>query len=227
MKKLFSIATLVFFLIPFSHVFSHVEHYKSLKLLKYGLYFNDKLIGQHTFEFNKKGDFLYVRGAGNFVVNKLGVSLFDFKTVSEEVFKKGKLIKFSSKTTQNKKQKFCNIKLENNKLLIEGSSYNGIAESNLPVGTWWNHEIIKFSKQISPISGRLLPQKVNFLGKKDIIINEKPFKSIHFYFLSDDDRPNDKKKLNINIWYDQKSLLWIKSSYEKFGLWEYRLLEVK
>ena len=141
----------------------------------------------------KKGDFLYVRGTGNFVVNKLGVSLFDFKTVSEEVFKKGKLVKFSSKTTQNKKQKFCNIKLENNKLIIEGSSYNGIAESNLPVGTWWNHEIIKFSKQISPISGRLLPQKVNILGKKDIIINEKPFKSIHFYFLSDDDRPNDKK----------------------------------
>ncbi len=185
MKRLFSITTIIFFLIPISPVFSHVEHYKSLKFLKYGLYFNDKLIGHHSFEFNKKGDLLYVRGKGNFVVNKLGVSLFEFKTDSEEVYKEGKLIMFSSKTIQNQKEKFCNIKLENNKLIIEGSSYNGIAESNLPVGTWWNHEIIKFSKQISPISGRLLPQKVNFLGKKDIIINEKRFKSIHFYFLSE------------------------------------------
>ena len=83
MKRLFSITTIIFFLIPISSVFSHVEHYKSLKFLKYGLYFNDKLIGYHSFEFNKKGDLLYVRGKGNFVVNKLGVSLFEFKTDSK------------------------------------------------------------------------------------------------------------------------------------------------
>ena len=64
MKKFFSIATLVFFLMPFSHVFSHVEHYKNLKLLKYGLYFNDKLIGHHTFEFNKKGGEIINRPIG-------------------------------------------------------------------------------------------------------------------------------------------------------------------
>ena len=162
-----------------------------------------------------------------FVVNKLGIQLFDFKTVSEEVFKKGKLLNFPQKPFKMKSKNFQTLNLENNKLLIEGSSYKGEAEGDLPVGTWWNHEIIKFSKQISPISGRILPQKVNFLGKKDIIINNKLYKTIHFYFLSDDDLPIDKKKLNINIYYDEKSLLWIKSSYKKFGDWEYRLLEVK
>ena len=58
MKRLFSITTIIFFLIPISYVFSHVEHYKNLKFLKYGLYFNDKLIGHHSFEFNKKGDLI-------------------------------------------------------------------------------------------------------------------------------------------------------------------------
>ena len=222
------ISLVIFFILTLSsNTYSHVDHYKNLKLLKYGLYFNDKLIGHHTFEFKQKDGFLYVNGLGNFTVNKLGVALFDFKTESVEVFKKGKLIKYNSKTVQNKKEKFSNVKIKNNKIIIDGSSFKGEAGSDLLIGTWWNHEIVKFSKQISPISGRLMPQKVSFLGKKNIKINEKPYKALHFHFLSDNALPIDKKKLNINIWYDTKSLLWIKSSYKKFGFWEYRLLEVK
>ena len=226
MKKYISLV-IIFIFFSFSNVYSHVEHYKNLQLLKYGLYLNNKLIGEHTFKFKKKDGFLYVFGTGNFNVNKFGVSLLNFKTESEEVFKNGKLIKYSSKTTQNKKEKFSNVKLEDNRLIIEGSSFKGEAEKDLLVGTWWNHEIIKYSKQISPISGRLLPQKVTFLGKKALEINNKSYKALNFLFLSNDKLPKEKKKLNINIWYDEKSLLWIKSSYEKFGQWEYRLLEVK
>ena len=210
-----------------SNVYSHVQHYKNLKFLKYGLYFNDKFIGNHTFKFEQKGEFLYVYGTGNFNVNKLGVTLFDFKTVSEEVFNKNKLVKYTSKTIQNEKEKFSNVQAKKNKLLIDGSSFKGEAEKDLLVGTWWNHEIIKFSKQISPISGRLLPQKVTFLGKKDVKINNRSYKTLHFNFLSDDELPIDKKKLNINIYYDEKSLLWLKSSYQKFGEWEYRLIEAQ
>ena len=226
MRIYISLVVFVFFGL-LSNVYSHVQHYKDYKFLKYGLYFNNKLIGNHIFKFEQKGEFLYVYGSGNFNVNKLGVTLFDFKTESEEIFKKGRLVKYTSKTTQNDKEKFSNVKIENNKFLINGSSFNGKAEGDLLVGTWWNHEIIKFSKQISPISGRLLPQKVTFLGKKDIKINNRTYKTIHFYFSSDDNLPIDKKKLNINIYYDEKSLLWLKSSYKKFGQWEYRLLEVQ
>ena len=226
MRKYISLVILVIFALS-SNVYSHVQHYKDLKFLKYGLYFNDKLIGNHTFKFEQKGEFLYVYGSGNFNVNKLGVTLFDFKTVSEEVFKKGRLFKYTSKTIQNEKEKFSNVQIKKNKLLINGSSFKGETENDLLVGTWWNHEIIKFSKQISPISGRLLPQKVTFLGKKDIKINNRSYKTLHFHFLSNDELPINKKKLNMNIYYDVKSLLWLKSSYQKFGEWEYRLLEAQ
>ena len=36
-----------------------------------------------------------------------------------------------------------------------------------------------------------------------------------------------KSKLNINVFYDEKTLLWIKMSYEKLGFWEYRLKKVE
>ena len=116
---------------------------------------------------------------------------------------------------------------EKDKFIIDGSSYKGDAAKNMKIGTWWNHEIVKNSKQISPISGRIIKQKVKFLGKKNISINGKNYNALHFHFLSDDDKPPKKKKLNMHVWYDSKKLLWIKASYDKLGRWEYRLMEVR
>jgi hypothetical protein len=67
---------------------------------------------------------------------------------------------------------------------------------------------------------------VKFLGKQEIQIDKKDYKALHFHFLSDDSKPLKEKKLNIHVWYDADTLLWIKSSYAKLGQWEYRLKEV-
>ena len=152
----------------------------------------------------------------------------DYKTESEEVYKSGQLIKYNSKTFQNDKEKFAKVILkEKNKLYVEGSSYKGETESTSMIGSWWNHEIVKNSKQISPISGRIIKQKVKFLGKESISVNNKNYNALHFHFLSDDNKPANKKKLNMHVWYDSETLLWIKASYDKIGKWEYRLTEVR
>ena len=223
MKKL--ILIFLFFLFTTNYVYPHVAHYNKINSLKYGLYLNNKLIGNHSFTFTKNNNFLVVNTSGNFKVSKLGVELMNFNTKGEEIYEKGKLIKFTSNTQQNDKIKFVKVLLKNNKLLIDGSSYKGETEKNISIGSWWNHEIIKNSKQISPISGRIIDQKVKYLGKKNISINNIHYDALHFHFLSNDNKPNNKKKLNINVWYDSKTLLWIKSSYDKFGIWEYRLIE--
>tara|TARA_B100001029_G_scaffold87090_1_gene71445 strand:- start:435 stop:1124 length:690 start_codon:yes stop_codon:yes gene_type:complete len=212
----------------FNYGWSHVQHYKKIKYLKYGLFLNDKLIGNHVFEIKTEGKIIKVIGNGSFKVDKLGVVLMNYRSSSEEIYKNGQLIKYVSKTSQNDKKKFTNIVLNNkNKLQIDGSSFKGETEKKFLVGNWWNHEIVKSSKQISPISGRVINQKVRFLGKKFISINKTEYEALHFHFLSDDDKPLNKKKLNIQVWYDAKTLLWLKASYEKFGTWEYRLEEVK
>ena len=41
--------------------------------------------------------------------------------------------------------------------------------------------------------------------------------------LSDDNKPDEKKKINLHIWYEKETLIWIKMSYNKLGRWEYRL----
>lgn len=227
MKK-YSILVFIILFFTINLASSHVSHYKKVKFLKYGLFFNNKLIGNHIFNFKKEGDLFYVNSKGNFKIDKLGVVLMNYKTESEEVYKSDQLIKYSSKTFQNNKTKFAKVILkEKNKLYIEGSSYKGETESTSMIGSWWNHEIVKNSKQISPISGRVMKQKVKFLGKKSISINGTTYDALHFHFLSDDNRPVNKKKLNMHVWYDSKTLLWIKASYDKIGKWEYRLIEVR
>ena len=227
MKK-YSILVFIILFFTINLASSHVSHYKKVKFLKYGLFFNNKLIGNHVFNFKQEGDLFYVNSKGNFKIDKLGVVLMDYKTESEEVYKNDQLIKYSSKTLQNNKEKFAKVILnKKNKLYVEGSSYKGETENTSMIGSWWNHEIVKISKQISPISGRINRQKVKFLGKKNISINGKNYNALHFHFLSDDDKPPKKKKLNMHVWYDSKTLLWIKASYDKLGKWEYRLMEVR
>tara|TARA_B100001029_G_scaffold41974_1_gene32727 strand:- start:725 stop:1408 length:684 start_codon:yes stop_codon:yes gene_type:complete len=227
MKKYTTLILIIlFFTINFAA--GHVSHYKKIKFLKYGLFLNDKLIGKHIFNFKQEGNLFYVKTKGDFKVNKLGVVLMDYNTESEEVYKNDQLIKYNSKTSQNDKNKFAKIILSNqNKLYVDGSSYQGETDTSTMIGSWWNHEIVKNSKQISPISGRIINQKVSFLGKKKISVNGVSYNSLHFHFLSDDNKPDKKKKLNMQVWYDSESLLWLKASYNKLGTWEYRLLEVK
>ena len=67
------------------------------------------------------------------------------------------------------KLKYVNMKLENGEFIIDGSSYKGKAPLELPVlGTWWNHNIVEAKAQISAVSGRIIKQKVTFLGKETI-----------------------------------------------------------
>ena len=227
MKK-YSYLILILSLFIFNFASGHVSHYKKVKFLKYGLFLNDKLIGSHVFYFKQEGDLFYVNSKGNFKIDKLGVVLMDYNTESEEIYKDDQLIKFNSKTNQNDKQKFAKVSLnKKNNLYVDGSSYKGETDKNSLVGSWWNHEIVKNSKQISPISGRIIKQKVKFLGKKNISINKKNYTALHFHFLSDDNKPAKKKKLNMHVWYDSETLLWVKASYDKFGKWEYRLIETK
>ena len=132
---------------------------------------------------------------------------------------------FKSKTNQNKKEKYVNISIDPNdkNLIIDGSSYKGKADKEMIIGTWWNHEIVQKKAQISAVSGRIIEQKVEFLGKEDVTINGKTFKTLKFNFSSSDPSLSKDKKLNTNIWYEEGTYLWVKAAFDKTGYWEYRL----
>ena len=184
---------------------------------------NNKLIGYHIFSFNKNNDLLEVKSEIKFQIKKLGVVLYDYQVVGTEVYKDGNLIKFNSKTNQNGKSKYVNIKSENDELIVDGSSHKGKVPTNYLIGTWWNHSLVEAPAQISAVSGRIIKQKVKFLGKETINFNGKEINALHFNFSSTDQKLEKKKKLNTDVWYDEKTLNWVKATFKKSGNWEYRL----
>ena len=193
-KKLIILVLLIF---P-TTLNAHVEHYDNLNRIEFDIYRNNKHIGKHVFSFKKIDDQLAVESEINFEIKKLGFVLYSYHVKGTEYYKDGKLVKFNSKTDQNGKEKFANIKLENEELIIDGSSYKGKAPIDYLLGTWWNHGIVKAKAQISAVSGRIIKQEVTFLGKETLKIGDKTYETLHFNF-SPTDKKLDKKKKPFNI----------------------------
>ena len=205
---------------------AHVQHYENLKRIEFDIYRNNNHIGKHIFSFNKKNEQIEVESQIQFEIKKFGVVFYKYYVKGTEVYKDGVLMKFNSKTDQNGKKKYVNIKLENEEYIIDGSSYKGKASTNYTLGTWWNHSIVKAAAQISAVSGRIIKQKVTFLGKETIKLGNKSYDTLHFNFSSTDKKLDKDKKLNTRVWYDEKTLNWLKASFEKKGKWEYKLVSI-
>jgi hypothetical protein len=224
-KVLLSIAIFFLFIVQ---SFSHVQHYAEYKYLEYELFRNNNSIGYHKYDFKREGDSLSIESEVSFKISKLGVDLYKYFAKSEENYEKGIFKSYFSKTKQNKKDRYVNIRHDINidKLIIDGSSYKGEADKDFIVGTWWNHEIIKKRAQISGISGRVIEQTVTFIGKEEMKIGDKTYKTLRFNFKSSDETLPDSKKLNTDIWYEENTYLWVKAAFDKTGYWEYRLKKI-
>tara|TARA_B100000767_G_C19701301_1_gene508521 strand:- start:592 stop:1275 length:684 start_codon:yes stop_codon:yes gene_type:complete len=217
--------SIILFIVFTTQTFSHVGHLKNTNVLEYELFRNNKLIGYHNYKFEKEGENTIVKSIIEFKIKKLGVDLYKYEATSVEKYKRDQLVNFSSKTNQNKKIKNTEINFneKENYLIISGSENQLTSPKEYPVGTWWNHEIVQAKAQISAISGRIIEQKVTFLGKEKITLYGNTFEALHFNFVSSDENLPDNKKLNTDVWYDEKTKLWLKAAFNKTGYWEYRL----
>ncbi len=208
-----------------SKTFSHTSHYEGLKKIEMDVIRNGEVIGysNYFFEHNDKG--MTVKNYTKFKVELLGITVFSVSSEAIEKYENDKLIFFKSNTFQNDKEKYVNLTYDQSlkKFIIDGSSYRGEASVDCIIGNWWNHKIFKADKQISPLSGSIKEQVVNFIGKENVIINNKEYLADHFKLKSKNENLPEEKKLDFDIWYNKKNNLILKVSYSKMGKWEYRL----
>ena len=226
MFKIYKIIILLIFVAFPSSSNAQVQHYDDLNRIEFDIYRNNKHIGKHIFSFSKSDEQLAVESEINFKIKKLGIVFYKYHVNGTEIYKDGVLVKFNSKTNQNGKKKYVNMKLENGEYIIDGSSYKGKAPKEYLLGTWWNHSIVEAAAQISAVSGRIIKQKVTFLGEETIELGNKSYNTLHFNFSSTDKKLVKDKKLNTYVWYEKKTLNWVKASFEKKGKWEYKLVSI-
>ena len=202
-----------------------MDHYKKYNKIEMDIFRNGELIGYNYYFFTRKGDETIVTNQIKFSVKLLGATIFQVEGYGEEKYIKDQLISYDSKTLQNGKEKFVNLVFDKdkNKFKIKGSSYIGEASINNIIGNWWSHKVLQTNSQISPLSGSIKEQVVTFLGKENIYLYGKNYETDHFSIKSKDMSLPKDKRLDLDVWYDQKNSIILKVSYSRMGNWEYLL----
>jgi hypothetical protein len=222
MKKLLF---LTFLLIYSFNSSAHMAHYNKFNKIEMEILRDGEVIGYNYYFFKKDKENTTVTNQLKFTVKLFGATIFEVESFGEEKYIKDKLISFNSKTRQNKKDKYVQLKLNENENAydIKGSSYTGSASLENIIGNWWSHKILQTNSQISPISGSIKEQIVTFIGKEKIELYGKTYDVEHFKLTSKDMSIPKDKRLNFDIWFDKKNALILKVAYSRMGNWEYRV----
>jgi hypothetical protein len=202
-----------------------MAHYNKFNKIEMEILRDGEVIGYNYYFFKKDGENTTVTNQLKFTVKLFGATIFEVESFGEEKYIKDKLISFNSKTRQNKKDKYVQLKLNENEneYDIKGSSYTGSASLENIIGNWWSHKILQTNSQISPISGSIKEQVVTFIGKEKIQLYGKTYDVEHFKLTSKDMSIPKDKRLNFDIWFDKKNALILKVAYSHMGNWEYRV----
>ncbi|MBD1132537.1 hypothetical protein IDH16_00125 [Pelagibacterales bacterium SAG-MED45] len=214
------------FLLTFSlNSNAHMAHYNKFSKIEMEVLRNGEVIGYNYYFFKKDLDNTIVTNQFKFTIKLFGASIFEVESYGEEIYDKDKLISFNSKTQQNKKDKYVQLKLNDkeNKYEIKGSSYTGSASIENVIGNWWSHKILQMNSQISPISGSIKEQIITFIKKEKIELYGNTYEVEHFKLTSKDMSIPEDKRLNFDIWFNKKNALILKVTYSRMGNWEYRV----
>ena len=205
-------------------VFADESGYKNISKIEMDVLRNNKTIGFSNYFFKHNEDTTIVENYTKFTVEMFGVKVFSIDSQSKETYFKDKLISFESKTLQNNKKKFVKLIYDENKnkFIINGSSYVGEANRENIIGNWWNAKILETKTQISPLSGSVKKQEVNFTNKDEIDYKGNKIKLFQYKLKSTENLPDDKK-LDFDIWLNPNEGIIFKVKYNRLGSWEYRL----
>ena len=210
------------------NVYAHTDHYKNIKSIEMEIFKDNKYIGFSKFFFNKTQKKFEVTNTTNFEVKLMGITVFSVISEALEIYENDQLIYFKSDTVQNDKKKYVEVFFdeENRNFKINGSSYKGTGNLENIIGNWWNHRLLQSDTQISPLSGSIKKQSVEFLKKEKITLYENEINVEKFRLKSTDESLPKDKRLDFEIWYDKKRAMIVKIRYKRLGTWEYRLKKV-
>ena len=222
MKKIF-ITVLILIVGTIKTSFS--EDIVNLNYIEMEVLRNGDVIGFSNYKFSKENTLLKVENETKFKVDVLGVNIFKINSLGTEIYKNNNLVSFESETFQNKKVKYVNLKLSEDKTqyLINGSSYKGNATLDNVIGNWWNYKILQTDTQISPLSGSIKKQQVKYIGDEVLEILGRKINSNKFSLKSKNQNIAEDKKLDFIVWMDPSTNIILKVSYERMGSWEYKL----
>ncbi len=216
MKKIAFALSILFFS---TYANAHIQHYNNLNVIKFDIFRNDSLVGYHNIIFSRSEGKTIVKNEINFDIKKLGISFYKYISEGTEIYAEdGSLLSFISKTSDNDKIKTCNIQKQSNNYKIEGTQFNGDFDKDFIISSYWNHEILKKTIQVSGISCSIRNQKVSFIKNEIIDVKGEKTETLLFDIQGDN--------LNTQVWYRKKDMVIVKQVLNRQGVWRYEIREL-
>tara|TARA_B100000963_G_scaffold340574_1_gene339398 strand:- start:711 stop:1373 length:663 start_codon:yes stop_codon:yes gene_type:complete len=197
--------------------FAHLAHNINLQNLQFDISRNGKYVGYHhiNFKWSKNGN-LIVTNNIKFNLKKFGVNFYKYQSLGIEKYdSSGQLVAFDSETDDNGKLKFCKIRLNSSRYKIHGTNYDGYIKKPFRISSYWNHDILTVSKQVSGITCRVIKQKVKFIKREKFIIMNQVFNTTVYNIRG--------SKLNTSVWFDDATKMIVHQVLHKKGKWKYKL----
>ena len=113
---------LILFLTYSFNTNAHMAHYNKFNKIEMEILKDGEVIGYNYYFFKKDADNTTVTNQLKFTVKLFGATIFEVESYGEEKYIKDKLISFNSKTFQNDKKKYVNLK------------FNGFSELQYTLG---------------------------------------------------------------------------------------------
>lgn len=140
-------------------------------------------------------------------VDILGIRVFSYSLVNEEVWENKELQLLDSKVRIGNKKEFCKGSRTENGFVINGSSYTGTIKENLATTSYFTPDFLQRNIWVSTQNGKPLNVKSKYIGIKKISSSQGELSANAWEVTGD---------LNIELYYD-KNKQWVGSKFKAGG----------
>lgn len=170
----------------------------------FDVYLDKNKIGQHSFKLSDNGQLV---SEANFQVKLLFVTAYKYQHMAKEQWKNDCVTDLDATTTENKVLSKVSGHLTDGKFEVKSVVGSDEKTQSLPecvmTFAYWNPKILTQTKLLNPQNGEWLNTNIKLLGDEKIVVNGEQKATKHYHLLANSaDKPNDKPKLNIDLWYD-------------------------
>lgn len=191
-----------FYIFLITFVFIHKSAFAVEKQENYifDVLLNNKSIGTHTFEVNKKNNITYVNTNARFDVKILFLNVYSYQHSNSETWKNNCLYQLNASTNDNGSQYSVTVSSVEDSTIVSANTERTNFPGCIRSYAYWNPGLLDNQKLLNPQTGEILPAKLNELGTEKVSIGDRNIEANRFRLLTDKD--------SIDLWYD-KNENWI------------------
>lgn len=135
------------------------------------------------------------------------IPLFRYTHDNREIWRDGKLLSLQSKTDNNGKDEFVDLRVEDDRLTGAGTDFADNLSPDMLSTSYFNPNFIRQQAVISSQDGRFLEIGVEEVGRETLVLEAGTVEATRFRLTG---------KLRIDIWYTDDGR-WVKTTFSRGG----------